>query len=235
LPARPPAGRGSPPSGGRSPNVKIALLDRHFEPVPMGIPGHLYIGGRQVVRGYHRRPALTAEKFVPDPGSGEPGARLPATGDRARWLADANIQFLGRSDQQVKIRGFRVEPGEVEAEIGRHPAVRDAAVVVRGEGSERSLVGYFVSEGPLAAAELRELLARRLPEYMVPAALVRLDALPLTPSGKVHRAALPPPGASAAALDHTAPRNAVEESQRERRPRGQPAARRARAGRAATT
>jgi amino acid adenylation domain-containing protein/thioester reductase-like protein len=210
--AGPAAGWPRLPSIGRPvANVMMYLLDRHFAPAPIGIPGNLYIGGRQVVRGYHNRPELTAQKFVPDLWSGEPGARIYATGDRARWLADGNIQFLGRSDEQVKIRGFRVEPGEVEAQIARHPAVREAAVVVHGEGRERSLVGYFVSEGPLAPAELRELLLRRLPDYMVPAVLVQLDALPLTPSGKVHRAALPPPGAAAESLAYTAPRNAIEE------------------------
>jgi amino acid adenylation domain-containing protein/thioester reductase-like protein len=198
-----------PPIGRPASNVRIYLLDRHFEPVPVGIPGHLYIGGRQVVRGYHNRPALTAEKFVPDSWSGQPGARLYATGDRARWLPDGNIQFLGRLDEQVKIRGFRVEPGEVEAQLARHPAVQEAAVVVQGEGSDRRLVGYFVSEQALAPDELREQLRQELPDYMVPAVLVRLDALPLTPSGKVHRAALPAPQLEPLAA--TAPRNAVEE------------------------
>jgi amino acid adenylation domain-containing protein/thioester reductase-like protein len=199
-----------PPIGRPIANVRIHLLDRHFEPVPAGIPGHLYIGGRQVVRGYHNRPELTAEKFVPDPASGEPGARLYATGDLARWLSDGNIQYLGRIDQQVKIRGFRVEPGEVEALLARHTGIKEAAVVVQGEGGERRLVGYFASDGPLAPADLREQLRRELPDYMVPAILVRLDALPLTPSGKVHRASLPPPEL-AEVVEAVAPRNAIEE------------------------
>jgi amino acid adenylation domain-containing protein/thioester reductase-like protein len=209
----PPAGWPAlPPIGRPVANVRIHLLDRHCEPVPIGLPGHLYIGGRQVVRGYHGRPELTAEKFVPDPVGGEAGARLYASGDLARWLPDGGIQYLGRIDQQVKIRGFRVEPGEVEALLARHPGIREAAVVVRGEGGGRRLVGYFVSAVPLAPADLREQLRRELPDYMVPAVLVRLDALPLTPSGKVHRAALPPPDLDEAPVAaFTAPRNVLEE------------------------
>ncbi|HVR95945.1 MAG TPA: amino acid adenylation domain-containing protein, partial [Thermoanaerobaculia bacterium] len=180
-----------PPIGRPLANVRIYLLDPGFEPVPQGVAGHLCFGGVQVVRGYLDRPQLTAEKFVPDPFAREPGARLYGTGDLARYLADGTLQFQGRIDHQVKIRGFRVEPGEVEAALARHPAVEAAAVVVRGEGTERRLVGFYVAGSALSGDALRASLKEELPEYMVPAALVRLDALPLTPSGKVDRRALP--------------------------------------------
>jgi len=213
LSGRPAEWPALPPIGQPLPNVRTYLLDRHFEPVPQGIPGHLCFGGAQVVRGYLDRPELTAEKFIPDPFSAEPGARLYATGDQARYLADGAIQFLGRIDHQVKIRGFRVEPGEVETALAKHPQVREAAVVVRGDGKDKRLVGYYVADAALSSATLRAFLKEQLPEYMVPSLLVRLDALPLTPSGKVHREALPAPDDSneprRAAV---APRNAVEET-----------------------
>jgi amino acid adenylation domain-containing protein/thioester reductase-like protein len=192
-------------------NVQIHLLDRQLNPVPVGIPGQLHIGGRQVVRGYHGRSELTALKFVPDTQGGEPGARLYATGDLARYLADGNIQYIGRVDEQVKIRGFRVEPGEVESLLARQPEVREAVVVVYGEGVARSLVGYFVCGQPVEPVELRDRLRRLLPDYMVPAILIRLDALPLTPSGKVHRAALPTPVLPGVGETACPPRNALEE------------------------
>jgi amino acid adenylation domain-containing protein len=185
-----------PPIGRPLPNVRTYLLDRDFEPVPQGVPGHLCFGGAQVVRGYLDRPELTAERFIPDPFSREPGGRLYATGDQARYLAGGTLRFLGRIDQQVKIRGFRVEPGEVESALARHPGVREAAVVVHGDGARRRLVGYYVAEAALAGDELRAFLAGELPEYMVPASLVRLEALPLTPSGKLDRQSLPAPQAT---------------------------------------
>jgi amino acid adenylation domain-containing protein len=182
-----------PPIGTPLPNVRVYLLDRHLQPVPQGAAGHLCFGGAQVVRGYLDRPELTAEKFLPDPFGGEPGARLYATGDQARFLPGGVLQYLGRIDQQVKIRGYRVEPGEVESALARHPAVREAAVVVRGTGVEKRLVGYYVAAGPLESEELRAVLRSQLPEHMVPAVLMRLDALPVTPSGKLDRQALPEP------------------------------------------
>ncbi|MGD2114164.1 MAG: amino acid adenylation domain-containing protein [Acidobacteriota bacterium] len=200
-----------PPIGRPVTNNRIHLLDRHLEPVPIGVPGQVYIAGRQVVRGYLRRPALTAERFVPDPWSGRPGARLYATGDLARWLPAGRLQHMGRIDHQVKIRGFRVEPGEVETLMVQHRAVQEAAVVVQGEGGDRRLVGYFVSRERIAPSTLREELRSELPEYMVPTTLVRLDALPLTPTGKVQRSALPEPGAPDAESGGTAPRNELEE------------------------
>ncbi|HVR95695.1 MAG TPA: non-ribosomal peptide synthase/polyketide synthase, partial [Thermoanaerobaculia bacterium] len=200
-----------PPIGRPLPNVRMYLLDRCFEPVPQGVAGHLCFGGVQVIRGYLDRPRLTAGKFVPDPFGGEPGARLYATGDLARFLPDGSLQYLGRTDQQVKVRGFRVEPGEVEAALTRHPGVREAAVVARGEGADRRLVGYWVSPEPSPSPdELRAFLRSELPEYMVPADLVRLDALPLTPSGKLDRRALPEPQGGTE-TEHAAPADPVEE------------------------
>ncbi|HEX8274724.1 MAG TPA: amino acid adenylation domain-containing protein, partial [Longimicrobiaceae bacterium] len=193
---------------------RVHLLDAAGEPVPVGVPGELYVGGPAVGRGYRNRPELTAAKFVPDPFSAEPGARLYRTGDLARWRADGTLEFVGRADFQVKIRGFRVEPGEVEAVLAGHPEVREAAVVVREDaGGERRLVAYAVPEaGAEPTAEgLRAWLGERLPEYMVPAAAVLLESMPLTPNGKTDRRALPAPEWGAAERAYVAPRGEVEE------------------------
>jgi acyl carrier protein len=166
------------------------------ELVGVGVPGELYIGGVQVGRGYLKRAALTAERFVPDPFSSEPGARMYRTGDVARWLEDGEIEYLGRADEQVKIRGQRIELGEIEVALRRAARVREAAVAMResDEGAWRGLVGYVVGEAEWE--ELREELTRELPEWMVPGVWVRLERLPLTPSGKLDRRALPAPGMS---------------------------------------
>ncbi|HSF40373.1 MAG TPA: amino acid adenylation domain-containing protein [Thermoanaerobaculia bacterium] len=169
-------------------NLGLWLLDPELQPVPLGVPGELYIGGTGLARGYLRRPGLAAERFVPHP-LGRPGERLYRTGDLARFSVDGEIEFLGRTDNQVKLRGFRIEPGEIEAALAGHPAVREAAVVVR----EERLAAYVVPAGPgpgPEAGELRDALRRVLPEHMVPADFTLVDALPLTPSGKVDRGAL---------------------------------------------
>ena len=189
--------RGTSPIGRGIPDLGVYVVDRRLEPVPAGVAGEVCVGGGGVARGYLGRPGLTAERFVPDPFGGEPGARLYRSGDLGRWRAGGDLEYLGRSDQQVKVRGFRIEPGEIEAAVATHPAVSDVAVVMREDApGERRLVAYVVAAPgaqPAAAAALREHAARRLPDYMVPAAFVLLDRLPLTVNGKLDRAALPAP------------------------------------------
>ncbi|HEX9939684.1 MAG TPA: amino acid adenylation domain-containing protein, partial [Longimicrobium sp.] len=185
---------GDPTIGQPIANTRIYLLDGGGDPVPLGLAGEMYIGGAGVARGYHGRPELTAERFVADPFSGEPGARLYRTGDLGRWRPDGTIEFLGRNDFQVKIRGFRVELGEVERRLLEHPAVREAVVVARQEGAgDQRLVAYWAGERAVDAEALRAHLGERLPEHMVPAAYVHLESFPLTPSGKLDRKALPAP------------------------------------------
>ncbi|HYH80393.1 MAG TPA: amino acid adenylation domain-containing protein [Longimicrobium sp.] len=208
-----PGNAGTPSIGRPIANTRIYVLDPSLRPAPVGVAGELYVGGDGLARGYLGRPALTAERFVPDPFSAEPGARLYRTGDRARWRADGEIEFMGRLDFQVKVRGHRIEPGEVEAALLSHPEVREAVVVARADGGETRLVAYVVPAAGAApgAVELRGHLSARLPAYMVPAAFVALAGLPLTTSGKVDRAALPEPGAGAAAARaYVPPRDALE-------------------------
>jgi amino acid adenylation domain-containing protein len=202
------------PIGRPLPGVRAMLLDRRLRPVPVGVPGELAIGGAGLARGYLDRPDLTAERFVPDPLAEEPGARIYRTGDRARWRADGSLEFLGRADDQVKIRGFRVELGEVEAALARHPAVRGAAVTVWGE-TDRRLAAYGVlsESGAATGSELRSWLRERLPEALVPSAVVLLDAFPTTPGGKVDRRALPRPEAMGEEDEAGgAPRHPLEET-----------------------
>ncbi|RKH61617.1 non-ribosomal peptide synthetase, partial [Corallococcus llansteffanensis] len=205
--------RRSVPIGRPVANTQIRLLDAHLRPVPVGVPGELFIGGVQVGRGYLARPELTAERFLPDAFSDTPGARLYRTGDVARWLKDGVVEYLGRADFQVKLRGLRIELGEIEAALEQHPGVRQAVVVAWGDADKR-LVAYVArasgAEGVDAEA-LRTRLRDKLPEYMVPAAFVVLPALPLTPSGKVDRKALPAPEAVASTVEHVAPRTPTEE------------------------
>jgi amino acid adenylation domain-containing protein len=183
------------PIGGPIGGSCALVLDRAMSLQPWGIPGELYVGGEGLARGYLSRPDLTAERFVPDPMSGAPGERLYRTGDLVRLRPEGGIEFLGRADQQVKIRGFRIELGEIEGALQRHPEVRECAVAaLREADGPARLVGYVVPRGTgLEAAELQAYLRQRLPEYMVPAAWVWLDALPLNPNGKVDRRALPAP------------------------------------------
>ena len=184
------------PIGRPVPNCRIFLLDQRLNPVPVGVPGELYIGGVCVAQGYHNRPELTAEKFVPDPFSNDSGTRLYNTGDMARYLPSGEIEFLGRRDDQVKIRGFRVELGEIEAALAKHPQVSEAAVVAREDvPGNKLLVAYLVpvrSSRPMPI-ELRHYLQQHLPDYMVPSIFVLLQAMPLTPNGKVNRRGLPVP------------------------------------------
>ena len=181
------------PIGRPIPNARVYILDDLLRLVPIGVAGNLYIGGVGLARGYVRRPDLTAEKFIPDPFSGEPGMRLYKTGDLARYLCDGNIEFLGRIDYQVKIRGFRIELGEIEGTLRQHPAVREAIVKVQEDGPEKRLVAYVAAEEEArpTANEMRGFLKDKLPEHMVPAVFVLLDAFPLTANGKVDRRALP--------------------------------------------
>jgi amino acid adenylation domain-containing protein len=206
--------------GRRIPDLQVYVLDARMEPAPLGVSGELYIGGAGLARGYLSRPGLTAERFVPHPFSGEPGARLYRTGDVGRYRADGELEYLGRCDQQVKVRGFRIELGEIEATLGLHPGVKEALVLASGDGgTDTRLVAYVVGvvgEGNGSApraGELREHLLTRLPEHMVPSAFVMMDQLPLTPNGKVDRRALPTPGQGMATAEETyvAPRTPVEE------------------------
>ncbi|MBV9773367.1 MAG: amino acid adenylation domain-containing protein, partial [Gemmatimonadetes bacterium] len=215
LPADYPAGYpgATVPIGGALPGRAAYVLDGDGTPVPDGAPGELCLGGDRLARGYLGRPDATAERFVPDPFGGTPGGRLYRTGDRVRRLVSGELEFLGRVDRQVKVRGFRIEPGEVEAALLRHPAVRGCAVVAREDApGERRLVAYVVPGGMEApAAELRAHLAARLPEYMVPSAFVTLEALPLTPHGKLDRRALPAPDRAGERDAFVEPRTPTEE------------------------
>ncbi|HLL48570.1 MAG TPA: amino acid adenylation domain-containing protein, partial [Longimicrobiaceae bacterium] len=202
---------GAVPVGGPIQNLTFFVLDAALGPVPVGLPGELYIGGVGVARGYLGRPALTAEKFVPDPFAGA-GARMYRTGDRARWLEGGNLLILGRADNQVKVRGYRVELGEIEAALRKHEAVSGCVVVLREDvPGDRRLVAYVVPEaGEVDAAELREHLRRSVPEYMVPSAFVPLEALPNTTTGKFDPRSLLAPEYGGAEERYVEPRTATE-------------------------
>ncbi|WP_020479985.1 non-ribosomal peptide synthetase [Mastigocladopsis repens] len=179
-------------------NTQIYLLDQHLQPVPIGVAGEVYIGGLGLGQGYLHRPDLTAEKFIPNPYSNQPGARLYKTGDLGRYLPDGTIEFIGRSDYQVKIRGFRIELAEIEAVLGQHPDIREAVVLAREDAGNKRLVAYVVPNNVDSlqnskSSDLARFLQEKLPDYMLPSSFVMLEALPLTPNGKVNRSALPAP------------------------------------------
>ncbi|MGW1062489.1 non-ribosomal peptide synthetase [Micromonospora rubida] len=198
---------GAVPIGAPTWNTRALLLDAALNPVPPGVAGELYVAGDQLARGYLRRPGLTAERFLPCP-YGPAGQRMYRTGDLARWRADGTLEYLGRRDDQVKVRGMRIELGEIESALLARPGVREAAVVVRTDSGEPTLVGYLVGDADEAA--LAADLARELPAHLVPAAFVRLDALPLTPNGKLDRAALPAPASGTVDDAYVAPRTDAE-------------------------
>ncbi len=194
-------------------NTEVYVLDSQLRPTPVGVAGELYTGGDGLARGYHNRPELTAERFVPDPFSGVPGARLYRTGDRVRFLPDGNIEFIGRVDFQVKMRGLRIELGEIETVLARHAAIKEVLVEMRGDKSEeKRLVAYVVSkpDAELATEELRRYLSEKLPDYMVPNNFVMLDRMPLTNNGKVDRKALPEPD-TLRPESYVAPRTDIEQ------------------------
>jgi amino acid adenylation domain-containing protein len=224
-------GKTDPGIGEAIPDQSLRILEPDFfaagEPSPIGVPGELCVGGGRLARGYLGRPALTAQRFVPDPTSGVLGARLYRSGDRGRYRADGSVEYLGRIDQQLKLRGFRIEAGEVEAALMEHPSVSAAVVMVRAEdgsseagslegGGDARLVAYLVvpeAAPPEVESQARELAREQLPEYMVPAAYVRLAQLPLTANGKVDRKRLPAPGARAVVRGEVVPpKGPVEET-----------------------
>ena len=209
-------GRSSIPIGKPIANTRAYILEPHGDAAPVGVPGELWIGGDGLAHGYLHRPELTTRKFVPDPFSSAPGARMYRSGDRARYLSDGTIEFLGRFDDQVKIRGFRIEPGEIEAVLAAHPDVREVVVLAReDEPGDKRLVAYIVPTAPAGrdVDGLCEFVRERLPQYMWPAAYVVLPRLPLGPTGKIDRRALPPPerARGQSPPPFVAPRDALEE------------------------
>ncbi|MDP6151442.1 MAG: amino acid adenylation domain-containing protein [Gammaproteobacteria bacterium] len=208
-----------PPIGKPVANTQAYILDANLEPVPVGVPGELYLGGVQVGRGYIHRKALTAEKFLPDPfvenAAAKKLARMYRTGDRVRYLSDGNIEYLGRTDDQVKWRGFRIEPGEIEATLNEHQNVQQAAVMLReDQPGDKRLIAYLVAaeDEAIDTVAVRDWLREQVPDYMVPSAFVSLDSMPLTPSGKVARRKLPVPDYADSAQIYVAPRTPVEEA-----------------------
>lgn len=208
--------QGNPPIGRPIANSRIYILDSYRQPVPVGVCGEIYIAGAGVTRGYHNRPALTAERFVADSFTAEGRARMYRTGDLGRWRPDGSIEYLGRNDHQVKIRGVRIELGEIDAQLIRHPAIREGAVIAREDvPGDRRLVAYFVPEQveQVSIENIRAHLKAILPEHMIPSAFVMLERLPATPNGKLDRRALPvPDSASYVRRSYEAPIGAVEES-----------------------
>ncbi|MEG3902161.1 amino acid adenylation domain-containing protein [Microcoleus sp. B4-C5] len=215
APSAPSAVKNSPkslPIGRPIPNARTYVLDANLQPVPIGVPGELYIGGAGVARGYLNRSDLNREKFIPDPFSSKQGDRLYKTGDLVRYLPDGNLEFLDRTDRQVKIRGFRIELGEIESTLSQHPDVQEAVILAREEDSgEKRLVAYLVLNSALSIGNsaliknLRSFLREQLPDYMVPASFMFLESMPLTPNGKVDFKALPAPETNSLEADFIAP------------------------------
>ncbi|HEY0728138.1 MAG TPA: condensation domain-containing protein, partial [Pyrinomonadaceae bacterium] len=203
-----------PPIGGPIANVQVYVLDERYRPVPPGVVGELYIGGEGLARGYFNSPDQTAERFIPNPFSSEPGKRLYKTGDLVRRFAQERLEYVGRSDRQVKVRGFRVEVAEIEATLKLHRDVRQAVVTDWDREDGRKMLAAYVvaiATSPAFISDLKRLLREHLPEYMVPAVFVRMDQLPLLPNGKVDRRALPRPDKIGPEGDYEVPRTPVEE------------------------
>lgn len=191
-------------------NARAYVLDDDLHPVAIGVIGELYVGGDGLARGYYNRPELTAERFIPDPFSAVGGERLYRIGDLARWRADGNLEYLGRKDYQVKVRGQRIELGQIEATLSAHPSVEQAAVIAQSDSQETRIVAYVTLRQKTTIEALREGLRQKLPEYMVPAAFVILEAMPLTPNGKLNRRALPAPDNISQERHYVAPRTPME-------------------------
>jgi amino acid adenylation domain-containing protein len=210
-------GGGTVPVGRPVHNTQVYILDSCLNPLPIGVPGELYIGGAGLARGYINRPDLVAQQFVPNPFSESPGTRLYRTGDLARYLADGSVEYLGRIDHQVKIRGFRIELGEIESVLRRHPGVNEIVALDKEVSGDKRLIVYVVPTGQDRpnAGELKDFLRRTVPEYMVPSAFIFLDSLPLTPNGKLDRKALPDPaeqiGSEGGAVEYISPATAMEQ------------------------
>ncbi|MFK0731312.1 MAG: amino acid adenylation domain-containing protein, partial [Gloeotrichia echinulata HAB0833] len=194
-------------------NRKVYILDTYGNPVPIGLQGELHLGGLGLSPGYLNHPELSEKKFIPDPFSHKPGSRLYKTGDLARYLADGNIEYLGRIDNQVKIRGFRIELGEIEAVLNTHPQIQQTVVIaIEDIPGNKRLVAYVVkTDDSITTNQLREFLQQQLPEYMVPSAFVTLDTIPLTPNGKIDKKALPTPDSVSREIEYIAPRTPSEE------------------------
>jgi acyl carrier protein len=205
-------GEGLEPSIGRPvANTQVYIVDQEMLLSPIGVTGELCIGGRGLARGYVDSPDVTAARFVPNPFSAEPGARLYQTGDLARYRADGQLEFLGRADSQVKLRGFRIELGEIETVLREHPAVREAVVIATEVAADEKRLVAYVAPGGASGSELREYLRGRLPEYMVPVSFMEVAEFPLTASGKLDRRALPAPEGGAVEVEYQAPRSQTEE------------------------
>jgi aryl carrier-like protein len=212
------SGNGPVPIGSPIANTQFYVLDKELQLVPLGIPGELYIAGDGLARGYLNQPGLTASRFLANPFGKQPGARMYKTGDLVLRRPNGDLEFLGRADDQIKLRGFRIELGEIESVLATYPGIREAVVLLRKDvPDEERLVAYFVLNGGAqnpAAAELRDFLLAKLPDYMIPAAFIAMEAFPLTPNGKIDRRALPAPDWSGQtrASQYVAPRTAEEQS-----------------------